>query len=81
MHTKSYRHIAYGLRKDGSLGREEPQNPVAEALIIPIITAKESDPCVFAWSDGTVGQMVVKDNGGGTSIVNPAQHTTGSVSS
>ena len=43
-----YRHIAYGLRRDGTIGPATDDNPVLDRVEWRYI-----DPPVLRWSDGT----------------------------
>lgn len=47
-----YLPVAYGLRRDRTLGREEPGNPVLVNVVYsgPVYT----HPREYSWSDGTV---------------------------
>jgi hypothetical protein len=48
---------AYGLRKDGTLGRERPGNPVAEYVAWPRGRVDETAPPEYHWTDGTTGPV------------------------
>lgn len=53
----AFTHRAYGIRKDGTLGPAEPDNPVAEMMIVPRGLVNEANPVIYWFSDGTRGPI------------------------
>lgn len=52
-----FKHQAYGLRKDGTIGPEQPGNPVATYMVIPRSPISEDEIVRYFWSDGTTGPV------------------------
>lgn len=57
--SEYYRLKSYGMRKDGTIGGEEPGNPVAVAAILD---EKSGAVEGFVWTDGTEGPLVRKND-------------------